>query len=91
MIRNIVSLALQLLVLSALGFAQGVATGDLHVIVRDPKGSLVTNATVSAQEQAKAYARSTTANSEGEYRILALPPGGLAGPAFGPAGKSGRR
>jgi len=87
--RNIVSLALQLLVLSTLGFAQGVATGDLHVIVRDPKGSLVTNATVSAREQAKAYERSTTANNEGEYRILALPPGeytvAVEAPGFGKA------
>ena len=74
-LRKTVSLVLWLLGLSTLGFAQGVATGDLHVIVRDPKGSLVTNATVSAHEQAKAYERSTTANNEGEYRILALPPG----------------
>jgi len=28
----------------SIGFAQGVATGDLRVIVKDPKGSVVTNA-----------------------------------------------
>ena len=29
-------------------FAQGVATGDLHVTVKDPKGSMVTSATVTS-------------------------------------------
>ena len=55
--------------------AQGAATGDLHVTVRDPKGGIVTNATVTARDQARAFERSTTANVEGEYRLLALPPG----------------
>ncbi len=56
-------------------FAQGAATGDLHVTVRDPKGGIVTNATVTARDQARAFERSTTTNVEGEYRLLALPPG----------------
>ncbi len=60
---------------SGLAAAQGVATGDLHVTVRDPKGSVVTNATITARDQAKAYERSTTLNVGGEYRFVALPPG----------------
>ena len=54
---------------------QGVATGDLHVTVKDSKGGLVTNATVSAHDQAQAFERATGVNSDGEYRLLALPPG----------------
>ena len=30
---------------AALAFGQGVATGDLHVTVKDPQGNLVTSAT----------------------------------------------
>jgi hypothetical protein len=55
--------------------AQGVATGDLHVAVKDPKGAAVTNATVTARDQAHAFERSTNTNVDGEYRLLALPPG----------------
>jgi len=73
-VRKLFLLAFFLL-FTTFGFAQGVATGDLHVTVRDPKGSVVTSATVTAHEQAKGFERSTTANTEGEYRILALPPG----------------
>ncbi|MFY9561086.1 MAG: TonB-dependent receptor [Terriglobales bacterium] len=58
-----------------LAFAQGVATGDLYVVVKDPKGAAVTNATVSARDQVRAFERSATTNIDGEYRLLALPPG----------------
>jgi hypothetical protein len=58
---------------TALG--QGSATGDLHVIVKDEKGSVVTSATVTAREQAKATVRATTSNTDGEYRLVSLPPG----------------
>src|SRR6266404_1663890 len=58
-----------------LAFAQGSATGDLHITVKDEKGSLITNATVAAREQNKGFERATTLNTEGEYRLLSLPPG----------------
>jgi hypothetical protein len=77
MMRKLFVIAIPL-VLATLGFAQGAATGDLHVTVRDPKGSLVTNATVSARNEGKGLERSVTSNSEGEYRILLLPPGAYA-------------
>jgi len=67
--------------------AQGASTGDLHVTVKDEKGSLVTNATVTAREQNKGFERATTLNNDGEYRLLSLPPGmytvTVSAPGFG--------
>lgn len=60
---------------NAPAFGQGSASGDVHVIVKDAKGSVVTNATVTAREQAKATVRATTLNTDGEYRLVSLPPG----------------
>src|SRR3954468_14435530 len=58
--------------MAVFGFAQGAASGDLHVTVKDPVGKMVTDATVTVIDQAKGVARSTTQNSDGEYRFLAL-------------------
>src|SRR5438105_482826 len=55
--------------------AQGSATGDLHVTVKDPSGKVVTNATVTLRDPVKGLERTTTQNTDGEYRLLALPPG----------------
>ncbi len=75
MVRKLVTVAVQLLLLATLAFAQGVATGDLHVTVRDPKASLVPNAAVTARDESKALERATSENTDGQYRILLLPPG----------------
>ena len=73
---TIVSLSLAVLLLSTVAFAQGgVATGDLHVTVKDPKGNLVTNATVSVQEVAKGLVRTATSDRQGGYSARLLPPG----------------
>jgi len=72
---KLATLAPVLLLLAGLALAQGVATGDLHIKVKDEKGGVVTNATVTARAPAKAFERSTTENNDGEYRILSLPPG----------------
>src|SRR6266850_4861222 len=40
-----------------LAFAQGVASGDLHVTVRDPKGSMVSSATITVRDVAKGLER----------------------------------
>jgi hypothetical protein len=61
--------------LSAMAFAQGgAATGDLHVTVKDPKGNLVTNATVTVQDVAKGLERSATGDGQGGYSARLLPP-----------------
>jgi hypothetical protein len=71
-LRKLVSIAFTFVLLTILAHAQGAATGDLHVVVHDPRGNVVTNGTVTAQEQGKAFQRSTTENAQGEYRFLAL-------------------
>jgi sarcosine oxidase gamma subunit len=68
-------LSLIVVALSVMAFAQGSATGDLHVAVKDPAGKMVSNATVTVIDQTKGVARSTTQNSDGEYRFVALAPG----------------
>src|ERR1700687_4381261 len=72
---KLVSLIVLMLALTTFGFTQGAATGDLHITVKDPKGSLVTNATVTVRDPARGLERSGTGNGQGEYRILLLPPG----------------
>ncbi len=62
-------------VFSLVVFGQGVATGDLHITVKDPGGDLVTNASVTVRDEAKAVERPTAGNGQGEYSVLALPPG----------------
>ena len=59
---------------SSLAFGQGAATGDLHVTVKDERGNLITNATVTAQELAKGFVRTTKLNSDGEYRCCPCRP-----------------
>jgi len=60
--------------LCPVAFGQGVATGDLHIIVKDPQGGNVTNATVVARDQAKGAERVASASGVGEYDLLALSP-----------------
>ena len=74
-IRKSVSLAFFLLFAAALGFAQGSSSGDLHVTVKDPKGNVITNATVTANEPSKATERTTSNSATGEYSLRSLPPG----------------
>ncbi|HZC21840.1 MAG TPA: carboxypeptidase regulatory-like domain-containing protein, partial [Candidatus Binatia bacterium] len=73
---SIVSLSLSVVLLSTIAFGQGgVATGDLHVTVKDPKGNLVTNAAVTVEEVAKGLERTATGDGQGGYSARLLPPG----------------
>ncbi|MBZ5654580.1 MAG: TonB-dependent receptor [Acidobacteriia bacterium] len=58
-----------------LAFAQGSATGDLHVTVKDPKGGMVTNATVTVRDVAKGLERTGAGDGQGGYSANLLPPG----------------
>src|SRR5207237_4231232 len=94
-IRKLFFFAFLVIILSTLAMAQGSSTGDLHVTVKDPKGELVTNATVTAHEQSKGFERGTATNIAGEYRVLALPPGlytvSVTAPGFAKTESSGVR
>jgi hypothetical protein len=76
MMTRIRSAFVCLLVLSAMAFAQGGAsTGDLHIVVKDPKGSLVPNANVTVSNVAKGLERNATGDGQGGYTATSLPPG----------------
>jgi len=65
-----------LLLFSSLAIGQGgVATGDLRITVKDPKGNIVTNAAVTVADVAKGLARTATSDSQGGYSARLLPPG----------------
>src|SRR5437763_3215283 len=73
-IPKICSLSLFAIVFCSLTYGQGVASGDLHVTVKDPNGSFVTGATVKVRDEAKGTEHPASASGSGEYSILALPP-----------------
>src|SRR5260370_13921459 len=78
MIRSLKTFSFSLFfaLLSSIAFGQGgAATGDLHVTVKDPKGNLVTNATVTVGDVAKGVERTATGDGEGGYNVRQLPPG----------------
>ncbi len=58
---------------STLIFAQ-TATTSLHGTVIDPKGALVQEATVTLDNAATGYSRTTKSGGDGVYQFLAVPP-----------------
>ena len=72
---RLLGLALLLALVPYLALAQGVATGDLHVTVKDPKGGMVSGATVTARDVAKGLERAGTGDGQGGYSVRLLPPG----------------
>ncbi len=73
-LRFIFCLAI-LLSIRQFAHAQGAATGDLHVTVKDPKGGVVTNATVTAKDVAKGLVRAGSGDGQGGYSVRQLAPG----------------
>ena len=59
---------------SAMGQSQAAAA-DLTGTVVDPTGAVVAGATVHAKGIGNGITRTVTANSEGTYRLIGLPPG----------------
>lgn len=69
-------ISLLVLLYSGAAFGQGgVATGDLHVTVKDPKGDVVVNAIVTVSDTAKGLVRTATGDGQGGYSARQLPPG----------------
>ncbi|HLR05570.1 MAG TPA: carboxypeptidase regulatory-like domain-containing protein, partial [Pyrinomonadaceae bacterium] len=48
---------------------------DLQGIVRDPKGAVISGATVTARNTATNLSRSATTDGDGAYQLIDLPPG----------------
>ncbi|MGD0791280.1 MAG: TonB-dependent receptor [Terriglobales bacterium] len=67
--------AVLFLLVRQVAFAQGAATGDLHVSVKDPKGNAVTNATVTVRDVAKGLERAGSSDGQGGYSVRQLAPG----------------
>jgi hypothetical protein len=63
------------LLIRQFALAQGASTGDLHVSVKDPKGGVVTNATVTARDVAKGLERAGSSDGQGGYSVRQLAPG----------------
>ncbi len=63
------------LMFSSLALGQGAATGDLRVTVKDQKGNVVTNATVTVKDVAKGLERAGSSDGEGGYSVRQLAPG----------------
>jgi Protocatechuate 3,4-dioxygenase beta subunit len=74
-LRQFGYLLMCLLLLTGLTHAQGVgASGDIKGTITDTNGAVVANATVSATDTEKGTKRTTTTDSQGQYRISGLPP-----------------
>jgi hypothetical protein len=67
-------IGLFLLFLSS-AFAQDVSTAQLHGIVRDPKGLVVSGAKVTVRDEQRGIERTATTDVGGEYQVLKLVPG----------------
>jgi len=73
--KSFVTVVLCLLLATSLTYAQGVgASGDLKGTVTDPQGAAVSNATVTVVQPERGTKRTTTTDSDGNYRVPGLPP-----------------
>ena len=90
-VRKLVSAACLIVMLAALGFAQGASTGDLHITVRDSEGRPGDQRHASAaRDETKGLERATSENSDGQYQHSAAASGAVYGhawkaPGFGKA------
>jgi len=61
--------------LATAAFSQNVSTADLHGVVKDAKGSVVPNATVTIRDAARNFERIVKSSGDGTYSFRLLPPG----------------
>ena len=74
-ILSLLCSAVIILLVVQIAIAQGAATGDLHVTVKDPKGGAVANATVTVRDVAKGLERTGSGDGQGGYSVRQLAPG----------------
>lgn len=76
-----------ILTLAFAAFAQSQATtGNIEGRVLDPKGAVIPDVSVTATNPATGFEKSTTTDSEGNYRIILLPPGSYGVKTSAPSG-----
>jgi len=71
--RLAVSLFVSLLALNTLALAQS-ATTSLHGTVTDPKGAVLSGATVTIEDSSTGFSRTTKTDAQGTYQFLQIPP-----------------
>ena len=87
-VRIFARLFVSLAVLSALSLHAQVDTGSISGVVRDPAGSVITNATVTVTNTATGYASTLTTNHDGLYTAADLHPGNYRVSASAPGFQS---
>lgn len=81
------ALVILFLTLVPCAFAQSQATtGNIEGRVLDPQGAVIPDVTVIATNTATGFEKSATADSEGNYRIILLPPGSYDVKTSAPSG-----
>lgn len=75
-LRAVTAAAFAILIFTGAGLAQSqAAAADLSGSVVDPNGAVVPGATITARNIATGVSRTTTSDSNGTYRFIALSPG----------------
>ena len=91
-VRVVTLLAGFFLILSTFALSQ-TATTSLRGTVFDPKGAVVSGATVTLTDPSTGFSRKTTSDSQGGYQFLELPPAkydvAVNAPGFGTMKQSG--
>ncbi len=72
-LRSIAVILVGLLTLGTLGFAQS-ATTSLRGTITDPKGAVVSGATVTLANPATGFSRTVKSGNDGVYQFLEVPP-----------------
>ena len=72
--RRVLCALIAIVWLAGAAWAQ-VQTSELHVLVKDAKGAVVSGASITAAEPGKGISRTATTNAEGIAILLSLPPG----------------
>lgn len=76
-----------LLILATSAFGQSQATtGNIEGRVVDPSGAVIPGVTVTATNQATGFEKNVTTDSDGNYRIILMPPGSYAVKISSPSG-----
>jgi hypothetical protein len=66
---------LMVLFFSGAALAQSISSAQLSGTVRDPKGAVVTNATITVRDASRSFERAARSDTNGDYQFLQLPPG----------------